>query len=474
MTWDHAFDMERFKCVSPLDYRYYGGDDGLFRDLGPYLSEEANIRYIFRVEWALARALVRRKLAPAELVSGIESAMEKIHPREVYEEDRRVHHYLKAAVNVLKAHVPETLREFIHLGATSFDVVDTANAVRLRECYENVIHPKGLALVKVLMEVARREKGTVQVGRTHGRFASPVTFGYFLSGYVDRFGTGLREMESTARRLVGKLSGAVGSYNALSLLVEDPADMEREVLADLGIEPALHSTQIVQPEYMARFVCAVIVAFGVLANLADDLRHLHRSEIDEVLEPFGAAQVGSSTMPHKRNPWNLEHVKSQYKAFMPRAVTVFLDQVSEHQRDLTNSASGRYVPEVLVGFYDALCRMVWILEGLEIRRDSLNRNLEEAIPEISSEPLYIALSLAGIENAHEVVRRASHARTPQETVCQALEREESLRRRLEEVPSKALASARNPRTYTGMAESRTQLICETWERRLFGSGESAG
>ena len=464
---DSPFKQTRFQCVSPLDYRYYGGDERIFQQLSPYLSEEANIRYIYRVEWALARALVRRGLAPESLPSAVEKAMGGIDPAEVYQEDQRVHHYLKAAVNVLKAHVPESAREYIHLGATSFDVVDSANAARIRECFEKVFRPATLDLERALIQLARKERDTVQVGRTHGRYASPVTFGYFIAGYVDRFGSGILHMTESARAIVGKFSGAVGSYNALSLLVPDPVELEREVLADLGMEPAMHSTQIVQPEYMARFACDVVVSFGVMANLADDLRHLHRSEIDEVGEPFGEAQVGSSTMPHKRNPWNLEHIKSQYKAFMPRLSTVLLDQISEHQRDLTNSASGRYLPEILVGYFDALKRLTWIIEGLHVNYEAIARNFQNAAPEISSEPLYISLSMAGLDNAHEWVRKASHARTGGQTVYEVLTKETSVLPFLEKAPEHAVAAARDPRNYTGRAKTRVDAICDTWEQRLF-------
>ena len=117
--------------------------------------------------------------------------------------------------------------------------------------------------------------------------------------------------------LRGKLAGAVGAYNATSLLVKDPLALEREFLDGLGLAPSEHSTQLVEPEYLLRLLLEINMAFGVIANLADDLRNLQRSEIGEVREEFTATQVGSSTMPQKRNPWNSEHVKSLWKAFCP-------------------------------------------------------------------------------------------------------------------------------------------------------------
>jgi adenylosuccinate lyase len=150
------------------------------------------------------------------------------------------------------------------------------------------------------------------------------------------------------------------------------------------------------------------VAFGILANLADDLRHLQRSEIGEVFEYFDPAQVGSSTMPQKRNPWNSEHVKSLWKAFAPRVLTFFMDQISEHQRDLTNSASSRFVAEYLAGFAFALERMKNILEGLAPDKAGMQANLDSAggkIPGgILAEAAYILLADSGVPGAHEIIR----------------------------------------------------------------------
>jgi adenylosuccinate lyase len=148
-------------------------------------------------------------------------------------------------------------------------------------------------------------------------------------------------------------------------------------------------------------------AFGILANLADDLRHLQRSEIGEVIEFFSSTQVGSSTMPQKRNPWNSEHVKSLWKAFSPRVMTFYMDQISEHQRDLTNSASSRFAVEYLTGFTAALNRMKKILSTLYVNTERLMKNLADAGDLVLAEPAYILLSLSGESDAHEVIRKVT-------------------------------------------------------------------
>jgi adenylosuccinate lyase len=196
----------------------------------------------------------------------------------------------------------------------------------------------------------------------------------------------------------------VGAYNAAGMIVKDPEELERLYLGELGLEPSEHSTQLVEPEYLLRLLLEMNVAFGIIANLADDLRNLQRSEIGELREGFAADQVGSSTMPQKRNPWNSEHVKSLWKTFMPRALTFFMDQISEHQRDLSNSASQRFVAEYLTGFCMAVSRMAQVVEGLVVDRERLLANLRGG-GGILAESAYILLAESGVSDAHERIRR---------------------------------------------------------------------
>ncbi|MDY7029815.1 MAG: lyase family protein, partial [Spirochaetota bacterium] len=219
-----------------------------------------------------------------------------------------------------------------------------------------------------------------------------------------RLGKSVRRIYDLAGQLRGKLSGAVGGYNAMELIVEDPMRFEKEVLGDLGIQPSEYSNQIIEPEYLLQLLLEYNTAFGIVANLADDLRHLQRTEIGELREFFSSSQVGSSTMPHKRNPWNSEHVKSLWKAFSPRVVSFYMDQISEHQRDLTNSASSRFIADYLAGFAAAVRRMLQVVQSLHIERENLARNLTGNGDFILSEAAYILLSQAGEPEAHEKVR----------------------------------------------------------------------
>lgn len=395
-----------FQNISPLDHRYYLSNRETFDELGRYMSEAAVVHSCIRVEAAILGAYVERFLsAKAELRRAAESLEESVSAEEVYQEEERTHHNIRALVNVIKRKVPEELRPYVHLGATSVDILDTAAALRLRDASRRVILPLMLAVEERLIDLTRRTAATPQVGRTHGQHAVPITFGFALAEYVSRFGKAIQEVECRSRQLRGKLSGAVGAYNATTLILDDPEEFERTCLARLGLEPSEHSTQLVEPEHALRLLLEMNVAFGVLANLADDLRNLQRSEIGEVREEFTSAQVGSSTMPQKRNPWNSEHVKSLWKAFAPRVMTFFMDQISEHQRDLTNSASSRFVADYVAGFAAALARMESVLTSLAVDEVRMRKNLETSGDLLLSEAAYILLSAAGEPDAHEILRR---------------------------------------------------------------------
>ncbi len=397
-----------FLNLSPLDHRYYLSNRELFDRLGTCLSEEASVRYAVRCEVALLKAHVDLQFPELErpgLVAALETLESVVLPDEVYAEEEKTQHNVRALVNVIKRHLPEPLVPFVHLGATSVDMLDTANALKIRDAVKKVLIPLLADLELALVKLARQEADTPQIGRTHGQFAVPITVGFALAEYVSRLGKSVLEIQRLSDGLRGKFAGAVGAYNATSVMTPDPQALERKVLGYLNLEPSEHSTQLVEPEYLLRLLLELNVAFGVIANLADDLRNLQRSEIGEFHELFTATQVGSSTMPQKRNPWNSEHVKSLWKTFAPRVMTFFMDQISEHQRDLTNSASGRFVGDYLAGFTAAAARMLKVVATLSVDRERLEKNLKDGAGDlVLAESVYILLSLAGEPEGHEVVR----------------------------------------------------------------------
>jgi adenylosuccinate lyase len=454
-------ESSEFKLICPTDFRYP------VADLEGFLTEDAFTKYKLRVEIALVKTLAKHGLCPRKVAAEIEKATRSVTTKEVYEEENRIKHDIRALVNAIRGKVSNKAKPYVHATATSFDIVDTANALRFKDAAVDVILPDMVSLEKTWVEVARREKNTIQIGRTHGQHAEPITFGFALASYVDRWGGRILKVKEAAGSLVGKFSGAVGAYNASSLLIKNPEGFELDLLKELGLPPARISTQIVPPEPTSDFVDSIISSFGVLANFADDMRHLQRTEIGEVGEPFGKEQVGSSTMPQKRNPINFENIKSAWKKFMPQVVSVHLDQVSEHQRDLTNSLSQRYIPELLAMFDSSVRRANKISKKLRVDEKNMKRNFQMSADKVIAEPLQILLSFHGHPNAHEKVRRLtmSSYETGKPLTTLIFEDKE-LKVYLEKFTPEQRTVISDPKRYVGIAATKTRKICDYWEKSI--------
>ena len=457
----------RFDAVSPLDSRFYGGDGGTYEALHPYLSAAAMVRYQARVEAALAAAMAEAGLCDKGVATAIAGAADRVTAEEVAAEEARTRHDLRALVNVIRAKVPDEARRFVHLGATSSDIVDTANAARYRDCVERAVIPAVGAVIARCIAIAETEAETGQIGRTHGRHAEPVTFGFAMAAYVSRLGDRVGRLQYFSKRLPGKLSGAVGAYNALGLLTADPRALEERFLSSLGLERRTTSSQIVEAEGWADLAHACLTTLGVMANLADDMRHLQRTEIGEVAEAFAPEQVGSSTMPHKRNPVSFENVKSLWKAMAPRILTTYMDQISEHQRDLTNSASQRFLGEILAATAYAARRLAGSLEGVRVDRDRLKANLALTRGAIVAEPLYVLLAKYGHPDAHEAVRRLTlEAERTGRTVMEVAQVDAEVREQLRRFSADERRILERPEEYRGLAAQVARDVAATWRERL--------
>jgi len=471
-----------FLNLSPLDHRYYLSNRKLFDGLSSYLSEEAAVRYTIRVEGALMLAHIDTHVDSSDgkkqkLITAVRNLEKTITPEEVDKEEQKTHHNIRALVNVIKQKVPHEIQHFVHLGATSADILDTANSLRIKDAMLNQVIPLLCEVEDILISLTEKDAETVQVGRTHGQYAVPITLGYALAEYVARLGKSITELKRLTNNLRGKLSGAVGAYNATSVAAPDPIEFERLCLSYLNLEPAEYATQVMEPEYVLRLLLEMNTAFGIIANLADDLRHLQRSEIQEVQEFFTSTQVGSSTMPQKRNPWNSEHVKSMWKAFSPRVMSFYMDQISEHQRDLSNSASSRFIIDYIAGFAAAAARIRKVLSTLHVNHKALERNMKNAGDSVLAEAAYILLSLGGESDAHEIIRQ----------ITLSCEREglpmiEAIKRRKNTYSTIATMLKKitgfeadeffsNPSMYTGRAAVKAQEIAATYKEIIGGIRE---
>lgn len=462
-----------YRNLSPLDHRYWLSNRDVFDRLSDIVSEHASVRFCARVEAELCVALLEIEgVHDQAIFTAVRDAAESIDPAEVAAEEEKTQHNIRALVHVLKQHVPTEAAPYIHLGATSVDILDTAASLRLREAVVSVLVPETARVVDLLCTLAEDHAQTAQIGRTHGQFAVPITFGFAISEYASRLSKSIMRVSELVGDLRGKLAGAVGAYNATSVITDDPTGLEKRVLSRLGLKPSDHSTQLVEPEHSLRVLLEINIAFGILANLADDMRNLQRSEISEAREAFTATQVGSSTMPHKRNPWNWEHVKSLWKAYAPRVVTFYMDQISEHQRDLTNSASSRFVTEYLAGYTAAVHRTSKVLSRIEPDVEHMGRNLEHAGDMCMAEPAYILLALAGESDAHEQVRVATlKATNDRTTLLEALKSQPETWNAIDVECQKRLGHDAEslfarPEAYRGRAVEQALANAEASRRRM--------
>ena len=454
-----------FANISPLDHRYSRRES--YSKLTEYLSENATISFQAEVELALVKVLAKRGICPKKAPQEVEKAIKELSTEEVYKEEAKTKHNIRALVNCIQKKVSKETRPYIHFTATSYDIVDTANSLRYKKAAEELILPQLIELEKTWLEIAEREKDRVQIGRTHGQHAVPITFGFTIAEFVSRFGERIKEIEAKSQNLIGKFSGAVGAYNASSIFFDDPEEFEKEVLAELGLKAGEHSTQIVAPEAITDFIHSLISTFGVLAAFADDMRHLQRSEIAEIGEHFAEDQVGSSTMPHKRNPINYENVKSMWKAFMPQMNTIYMDQLSEHQRDLTNSASSRFVPELIAALLSAAARLNRVSKKMIVDQENIKKNFEQNKKMIVAEPLYILLAAAGHPDAHEAVRKLTLKAQSTDLSLKDLVAESSeLKGYWENFNDKQKELILDPAKYTGIAAEKTEKIVKNWREKL--------
>jgi adenylosuccinate lyase len=450
-----------YDSLSPADYRYWD------EDVAKYLSENAYTKYKLTVELALVKALSKRKVCPSSVVKEVEKACAQVTTAEVYEEEDRIKHDIRALVNCIRRRVSDKAKPYVHMTATSQDIIDTANAARYRDVTREVLIPALLELEKTLANIALRESETVQVGRTHGQHAVPITFGFAISSYVSRLGQSILALRELSRGLKGKFAGAVGAYNASSLFFQNPEAFEKDVLRELDLEPAEQSSQVTPHEPLVRLLAEISIAAGIMANLADDMRHLQRTEISEIGEEFEKAQVGSSTMPQKRNPINFENAKSLWKTIMPRMSTVFMDQISEHQRDLTNSAAERTYGEIILYAVSMAKRLHRTMQKLEVDTARARKNLSHTLGLVAAEPLYIMLAALGHPDAHEKVREltleSQKTLQPLETLALA---DPALKKYVAKMTATQKKILQNPSLYTGIAAKKAHAVASRWQKIL--------
>ncbi len=452
---------DRFSNIDPLDSRYFDAE------IAKHLSERTRIAYQAYVEAALAQTLADLGVCSSEDAQKIETAAWQVTAEQVYEEEKNTKHDIKALVNVIKKNSGEAAN-YVHFGATSNDIISTALSLQIRDAVNSLIVPRLKELLGTLIELTEKYADTPQIGRTHGQHAVPITFGFAVVEYVSRLGKSSTSLEVLSGKLVGKFSGAVGAYNALSLFVDDPLEFERKLLAKLDLEPAEYSTQIIPPENLVRLIDELAITAGIMANLANDMRHLQRTEIAEVHEKFEQGQVGSSTMAHKRNPANFENVVSLSKQVLAQIVNANLNLSSEHQRDLTDSASSRFYTIPLAAVAVMASRLNSAMSKIEVDEANMTKNLNLSGGAIAAEPLYLLLAKYGHPAAHEKTKELAHSALDQKKPLVEVISEDS---EISEYWNKFSEAERQIITdpaqhYLGQAVAKAHDVASYWKSKL--------
>jgi len=365
-------------------------------------SDDGKLATWLEVELAATAAWAELGVVPAEAAARIAEARPPA-PERVSELEATLHHDTAAFVDAVAEQLGEEGRWF-HYGLTSSDVVDTALSLQIREAGALILAGLDRAFAVVTAR-AEEHRETTQIGRTHGVHAEPTTFGLKLVGWAFELARG---KERVARALegmrVGKLSGAVGTYAAT-----DP-ELERLACERIGLEPAPSSTQILQRDRHAELLSALAVVASSLDAFALEVRHLARTEVGEVQEPFGRGQKGSSAMPHKRNPVVAERICGLARVVRACSLVGLENVALWHERDISHSSAERVViPDAFLALDYMLDRFAWLVEGLVVRPERMRRNLEASYFLFFSQRVLNALVESGLarDDAYRLVQRAS-------------------------------------------------------------------
>jgi len=366
-------------------------------EVGALWSDEARIEAWRRVEVAACEEMEGPTEADLEAIRAASATV-----AEVAEREKVLDHDVAAFVDVLAASAGDPAGRWIHYGLTSSDVLDTALALQVRDSAPVVI-AGAEKLVQVLAAKAREHAGTVCTGRTHGVHAEPTTFGVKLAGFAFEAHRNLERLRRAFEQAsFGAISGAVGTYSATS------PDFEKRVLDRLGLGAEPISTQVVPRDRLADLLQAIALAGAGMERLATEIRHLQRTEVREVQEPFrSGAQKGSSAMPHKRNPITTERITGLARVLRGNAQAAVENVALWHERDISHSGAERIiVPDsiILVDYMQHLA--IRVVEGMEVFPERMLANLDITCGALFSQRALLAIIASGMtrDDAYRIVQ----------------------------------------------------------------------
>ncbi|MCX9010255.1 MAG: adenylosuccinate lyase [Candidatus Methanoperedens sp.] len=443
-------------AIHPIEYRYG------HPEMKAVWNEETRLQKMLSVEAALAKAEAATGYIPAGADEKIAEGAAKVRLDRVKQIESEINHDVMAVVLAL-AEQSEDAGKWVHFGATSNDILDTATALQIKDAIL-ILRKEAAKLRSVLLDMAFAHRRTVCAGRTHGQIGIPTTYGLRFAIWASEVDRHIERLDQlTPRATAGKMSGAVGTMAAFG---KKGIEIQKRTMEFLGIEAADVSNQIVQRDRHAEFVMWMANSVTTLDKLCIEIRSLARSEIAEVEESFGKKQVGSSTMPHKRNPIKSEQVCGLARVVRAMVEPELLNNTLWDERDLTNSSCERIVfPEACV-LTDHMIRLTaTIVQNLRFYPENIRKNLELLNGLNMGEAIMIELSKRGVgrQEAHEIVRQcAMFARENRVHMKEALLKNETVSKYITE---NEITQIMDPDSYIGTAVEQVESLVKKLKKR---------
>lgn len=447
--------------LCPLDYRY-GREE-----MKAIFYEESRLQYQMDVEAALARAhasLGTISEDDAKEISRIAN-LDIVKMARVKDIEKETKHDLMAMVRAMTEQCRGDAGKYVHYGATSNDIVDTASALQIKAALK-LIQRDVDSFLYTLAKLAKTERDTLEIGRTHAQFAIPITFGFKISGYIAEMLRHRERLEQIKpRACAGKMAGAVGTGAALGGKF---FKVQAAVMKDLGLtyEPA--ATQVVGRDRYTELVCLIANIATSLERYGTEVRNLQRSEIAEVAEPFDVKkQVGSSTMAQKRNPMMSENVCGLARIVRSMVTPTFESQILWHERDLSNSSAERFVlPHTFVLLDEMFYKMEQVFGGLTVNRAKMVKNIDSSKGLVMAESLMMRMTEKGIgrQDAHEIIRESSMIAEDEDRQLRDVILERSDLRDL--MTEDEIRDAMDPVNYTGSSKEIVDKMVSEVEKVL--------
>ncbi|MCD6320437.1 MAG: adenylosuccinate lyase [Candidatus Desulfofervidaceae bacterium] len=351
------------------------------------------------IELLVCEAWAQQGVIPQDALAQIKQKA-SFSVERIAEVEKRVKHDVIAFITNLEENIGPEGR-YLHLGLTSSDILDTANAVLLKEAMEIILQDVK-EVMSTLKEQALRYKDTIMIGRSHGVHAEPITFGLKLALFYEEMKRNRSRLHQALENIsYGKISGAVGTYAYLE------PEVETYVCKKLGLKPASVSSQIIQRDRYAHYFTALAILAGTIEKIALEIRHLQRTEVLEVEEPFGKGQKGSSAMPHKRNPIQCENLCGLARLVRTNSIAALENIALWHERDISHSSVERVImPDSTILIDFMLHRLKNILANMHVYPEKMKQNLEITKGLIFSQGILLALAQKGLprQKAYEVVQ----------------------------------------------------------------------